>query len=80
MVSSVALIFNLFARLSVIIDTDAPLSTIGFMGFSLYLASIRAAVNCLGSISALNILPFDGGGKICLGGGLDVFCCCGWYA
>ena len=69
-----ALIFSLFARLSVIIDTDVPLSTIGLMGFNLYLASIRAAVNYLGNISALNILPFGGGGNICRGGGLEVFC------
>src|SRR3990170_8228480 len=79
LVSSVALIFNLCAKLSVIIDTDAPLSTIGLMGFNLYLASIRAAVNCLGNISALNILPLGGGGNICRGGGLEVFCGGGWY-
>ena len=77
--SSVALILNFFARLSVNIDTDAPLSTIGLMGFNLYLASIRAAVNCLGTISALNMLPFGGGGNICRGGGLEVFCGGDWY-
>ena len=68
-VSSFFFIPNLWANCSVIMDTEAPLSIMGLIGFFLNLASILAAVNVFGVISALKTL-LPPGGIICFGGGL----------